>query len=42
MKALLVGGADADVKDKKGRRPLHDAAMEAHKAIVEVLISLYI
>ena len=42
LKALIVGGADVNVKDKNGRRPLHRAAVNAHKVIVEVLITLYV
>ena len=39
VKQHLAAGTDANSKDKYGWAPLHEAASEGHKTIVELLIT---
>ncbi|QJT97560.1 ankyrin repeat domain-containing protein [Wolbachia endosymbiont of Diaphorina citri] len=36
--SLVDRGADADSKNKDGRTPLHDAALEGHNGVVKTLL----
>jgi ankyrin repeat protein len=38
VRFLLAAGADPNVEDEKGRRPLHDAAQYCHPAAVKLLL----
>jgi lysophospholipase len=39
VRRMVEGGASADAADYEGRRPLHLAAAEGHRALVEYLLS---